>query len=104
MAVDANVIILSGKDEIRSGKGIHSALEAGFDRAYVTILDSNITTLIAALVLYLFGSGAVKGFAVTLSVSILASMFTALFVSKTFLSIWIEKAPDRFLAKYGVRG
>lgn len=105
MAVDANVIIFERiKDEVRLGKGIHSALEAGFDRAYVTILDSNVTTLIAALVLYLFGSGAVKGFAVTLSVSILASMFTALFISKTFLSIWIEKAPDRFLAKYGVRG
>nr|WP_231133282.1 protein translocase subunit SecD [Capillibacterium thermochitinicola] len=105
MAVDANVIIFERiKDEVRLGRGIHSALEAGFDRAYVTILDSNITTLIAAVVLYAFGSGAVKGFAVTLSISILASMFTALFVSKTFLSIWVEKAPERFLAKYVVRG
>ncbi|NLM37246.1 MAG: protein translocase subunit SecD [Firmicutes bacterium] len=105
MAVDANVIIFERiKDEVRLGRGIHSALEAGFDRAYVTILDSNITTLIAAFVLYAFGSGAVKGFAVTLSISILASMFTALYVSKTFLSIWVEKAPDRFLTKYVVRG
>ena len=105
MAVDANVIIFERiKDEVRMGRGIHSALEAGFDRAYVTILDANITTLIAAVVLYCFGSGPVKGFAVTLSVSILASMFTALFVSKTFLTIWVNKAPNRFLAKYMVRG
>jgi preprotein translocase subunit SecD len=56
------------------------------------------------VVLSVFGTGAVKGFAVTLAISILTSMFTALFVSKTFLEIWIDKAPDRFLRKYGVRG
>jgi protein-export membrane protein SecD len=105
MAVDGNVIIFERiKDEVRAGKGIQSALKAGFDRAYVTILDSNITTLIVAVVLSVFGTGAVKGFAVTLAISILTSMFTALFVSKTFLEIWIDKAPDRFLRKYGVRG
>lgn len=105
MAVDANVIIFERiKDEIRSGKGMRSALNSGFDRAYVTILDSNITTLLVAAVLYFFGTGAVKGFAVTLAVSILASMFTALFVSKTILEIWVGKAPERFFAKYEVRG
>lgn len=105
MAVDGNVIIFERiKEEVRSGKRIKSALVAGFDRAYMTIVDSNITTLIVAAVLYFFGTGAVKGFAVTLSISIVASMFTALFVSKTFLTIWIEKAPERFLAKYQARG
>jgi preprotein translocase subunit SecD len=105
MAVDANVIIFERiKDEIRSGKGMRSALISGFDRAYVTILDSNITTLLVAAVLYFFGTGAVKGFAVTLAISILASMFTALFVSKTFLEIWVGIAPERIFAKYEVRG
>ncbi len=105
MAVDANIIIYERiKDEMRAGKGIRSALTAGFDRAYITILDSNVTTLIIAGVLSYFGTGAVKGFAVTLTISILVSMFSALVVSRTLLEIWINKSPDRFLTKYGVRG
>ncbi len=105
MAVDANIIIFERiKDEVRSGKGIRAALKAGFDRAYVTILDSNITTLIIAAVLSYFGTGAVKGFAVTLTISILVSMFSALFVSRTLLEIWVDKSPDKFLTKYAVRG
>lgn len=105
MAVDGNVIIFERiKDEVRSGKGIHSAVQAGFNRAYVTILDSNITTLIVAVVLSYFGTGAVKGFAVTLAISILTSMFTALFVSKTFLEIWVDKAPEPFWPNTGLGG
>jgi preprotein translocase subunit SecD len=105
MAVDANIIIFEGiKDEVRSGKGMRAALKTGFDRAYVTILDSNITTLIIAAVLSYFGTGAVKGFAVTLTISILVSMFSALVVSRTLLEIWVDKSPDKFLTKYTVRG
>ncbi|NLW56600.1 MAG: protein translocase subunit SecD [Firmicutes bacterium] len=105
IAVDANVIIFERiKDEKRSGKVIRSALKAGFERAFTTIIDSNITTLIVAAVLSYFGTGAVKGFAVTLALSIVISMFTAVFVSRTFLEIWINKSPDKFLSKYGVRG
>ncbi len=84
MAVDANVLIFERiREELRLGKTPHSAVAAGFDRATLTILDANITTLIAALVLFQFGTGPVKGFAVTLSLGVLASLFTALIVSRT---------------------
>lgn len=83
MAVDANVLIYERiREELRIGKTARAALDAGFDRATLTILDANITTLIAALVLFQFGSGPVKGFAVTLSLGVVASVFTALIVSR----------------------
>lgn len=83
MAVDANVIIYERiREEIRSGKTALAAVHAGFERANVTILDANVTTLIAALVLYQFGTGPIKGFAVTLCLGIVASLFTALILSK----------------------
>jgi len=79
MAVDANVIIFERiREELRLGKTPLAAIAAGFDRASLTILDANVTTLIAALVLFQFGTGPVKGFAVTLSLGVLASLFTAL--------------------------
>lgn len=84
MAVDANVLIFERvREELRLGKSVRAAVDAGFQKAVVTILDANITTLIAALVLFQFGSGPVKGFAVTLAIGIVASMFTAIFVSRT---------------------
>ncbi|MBI4772904.1 MAG: protein translocase subunit SecD [Deltaproteobacteria bacterium] len=83
MAVDANVLIFERiREETRLGKTPRAAVEAGFGRALVTIIDSNVTTLIAALVLFQFGTGPVKGFAVTLSIGIVASVFTAVFVSR----------------------
>ena len=79
MAVDANVLIFERiREELDAGRSPRSALDAGFKRATVTILDSNITTLIAALVLYQFGTGPVRGFAVTLSIGIIGSMFCAI--------------------------
>ncbi len=79
MAVDANVLINERiREELRNGMSPQAAIQAGYERAFGTILDSNITTLIAAIVLFSFGSGPVKGFAVTLSIGILTSMFTAL--------------------------
>ncbi|MGE5379555.1 MAG: protein translocase subunit SecD [Methylocystaceae bacterium] len=79
MAVDANIIIYERiKDELRHGKTLQAAIDAGFKRAFVAIVDSNVTTLIAAVVLLYFGTGSIKGFAVTLSIGILASMFTAI--------------------------
>jgi preprotein translocase subunit SecD len=84
MAVDANVLIFERiREELRLGKSVGASVDAGFQKAFVTILDSNVTTLIAALVLFQFGSGPVKGFAVTLAIGIAASMFTAIFVSRT---------------------
>lgn len=84
MAVDANVIIFERiREELRIGKPPRAAVDAGYNRATLTILDANVTTLIAALVLFQFGTGPVKGFAVTLSLGVIASMFTALVFTRT---------------------
>lgn len=89
MSVDANVIIFERiREELKEGKSLYTGIEAGYDRAYQTIVDANITTLITALALYLFGTGPVKGFAVTLSIGIVSSMFTAIFVTRTIFD-WI---------------
>lgn len=86
MAVDANVLIFERiKEEIKSGKTLKSAVDAGFNRALTTIIDSNITTIISAVVLFYFGSGSIKGFAVTLMIGIIVSMFTAITVTRILL-------------------
>jgi preprotein translocase subunit SecD len=83
MAVDANVLILERiREELRRGKTVRVAIDAGYDKAFSTILDANVTTLITAFVLWQFGTGPIKGFAITLTVGILASMFTALVVTR----------------------
>ncbi len=90
MAVDANVIIFERfKEELRNGKPLRSALDAGFKRAYVTIIDSNITTVIAALVLFWLGTGPIKGFAITLLIGVVTSFITAVFVTKYILKLII---------------
>ena len=86
MAIDANVIIFERiKEELLKNKSFLDAIEFGYQKAFRTIFDSNLTTLVSALSLYLFGSGPIKGFAVTLSVGIICSMFTAIFITKTIL-------------------
>ncbi|MBQ3864888.1 MAG: protein translocase subunit SecD [Clostridia bacterium] len=86
MAVDANIIIFERlKEEVRNGKTLRAAVEAAYKRATVTILDSNVTTLIACIVLMIFGTGTIKGFAYTLTIGVLVSMFTCLVVSKFLL-------------------
>ena len=83
MAVDANVLIYERiREELRFGRTPRAAVAAGYDRATLTILDANVTTLIAALVLFQFGTGPIKGFAVTLSLGVIASLFTALVMSR----------------------
>jgi preprotein translocase subunit SecD len=92
MAVDANVLIFERiKEELRVGKTVRSAVEAGFDRVFWTIFDTNITTLIAALFLFQFGTGPVRGFAVTLGVGLLANIFSATYVSRTFFSVVLQR-------------
>jgi len=92
MAVDANVLVFERiREEIRLGKTARAAVDGGFSKALVTILDANITTLIAALVLFQFGTGPVRGFAVTLSIGIAASLFTAIFVSRLIFDYLIIK-------------
>ncbi|HBN97045.1 MAG TPA: protein translocase subunit SecD [Firmicutes bacterium] len=105
MAVDANVLILERiKEEMADGKRLRSAIEAGFSRAFATILDSNITTLITAAVLFFVGTGGVRGFAVTLGVGILASMFTAVFVTRFILDIVVDRRPDTIAKHFGRGG
>jgi len=92
MAVDANVIIFERiKEEYRAGKTWRASIEAGFEKAFRTILDSNITTLIAAVLLFSLGSGPIKGFGVTLSLGILCSMFTGVWVTRVLLELLAEK-------------
>lgn len=87
MAVDANVLIFSRiKEELRAGLAPQSAIHAGYERAFTTIFDANITTLLVAVILYAVGTGPVKGFAVTLSIGIVASMFTAIMVSRAMVN------------------
>jgi preprotein translocase subunit SecD len=83
MAVDANVIIFERiREELTLGRTPRAAIDAGYNRATLTILDANVTTLIAAVVLFQFGTGPIKGFAVTLSLGVIASLFTALILSR----------------------
>lgn len=91
MAVDANVIIFTRiREEISAGSGVRAAVKAGFSKALSAILDGNITTLIATVVLMILGSGSIKGFAVTLMLGIVLSMFTALYVTKMLLNSFLE--------------
>lgn len=100
MAVDANVIIFERiKEELRSGKSVRVSIDAGFQKALSTILDSQITTFIAGIVLYNFGTGPIRGFAITLMIGIIASVFTAVFVTK-FLMKTLTAAADIRDAKY----
>lgn len=97
MAVDANVLIFERiREEFRAGRSLISAIDAGYGRALTTILDSNITTLIAAIFLYGFGTGPVKGFAVTLAIGILTSLFTAIMLTRLMVITWMRmsKAKD----------
>lgn len=103
MAVDANVLIFERyKEELRNGKTIKNAIEGGFQRAIVTIVDSNVTTLLTAFVLFWLGTGTIKGFAVTLSVGIIISMFTAISLTKFFLfsSLNITKIRESNLIRF----
>ncbi len=90
MAVDANVLIFERiKEELRSGRSVTSAIDNGFGKAISSVMDANLTTLLAAIFLYNFGTGPIRGFAVTLSVGILASLFTAVFISRWIFDLGI---------------
>ena len=104
MAVDANVLIFERiREELKKGVSIRSAVEKGFENATSSIMDSNITTIIAALVLYFLGSGTVKGFAITLLVGIVVSLFTALIVTKFFMHKAVEMGLLTKLSQFRVK-
>lgn len=99
MAVDANVLIFERiREETRAGRGPVTAIDAGYRRAMSTIVDSNLTTLIAALMLFFFGSGPIKGFAVTLSIGLVTSMFTAIMLTRLLVVVWLRRRKPQSLA------
>ncbi|NQT89648.1 MAG: protein translocase subunit SecD [Candidatus Omnitrophica bacterium] len=121
MAVDANVLIYERiREELRSGKTVRSAIATGYQKAFSAIIDSNLTTLIAAVLLFQFGTGPIRGFAMTLTIGIFASLFTSLFVTRTIFQLlslspnfktirmlrWIKDTKINFIAKrkvcYGI--
>ncbi|HEX9764369.1 MAG TPA: protein translocase subunit SecD [Candidatus Acidoferrales bacterium] len=92
MAVDANVLVFERiREELRAGKGVISAVENGFDRAFVTIFDTNATTIIAALFLFSFGTGPIRGFAVTLGIGLIANLFAAVYVSRAIFELILSR-------------
>jgi protein-export membrane protein SecD len=91
--VDANVLIFERiKEEARLGKTPFAAVDAGYKRALTTIIDANVTTLIAAVLLLQFGSGPVKGFAWTLAIGVVTSMFTAVTLTRLLVALWLRRA------------
>ena len=93
MAVDANILIFERiKEELHNGNTAYGAIDKGFTAAFRTIIDSNITTLVAALILFYFGSGPVKGFAVTLSIGIASSMFSAISLTRLMVISWFKNS------------
>jgi len=94
MAVDSNVLIFERiKEEMRNGKGVVAAISAGFDRALVTIIDTHVTTVVASAFLFIFGTGPVRGFAVTLVIGLVANLFTAVFVSRVIFDSTTSRSP-----------
>lgn len=105
MAVDANVLIFEHfKEEYRLGKTLRLSMDAGFKRAFTTIFDSNITTIIAALVLFFFGTGTIKGFAITLGLGVVLSMLTAITLTQYMLKLLIASNICKNPAVYGATG
>ncbi len=103
MAVDANILIFErSKEELRLGKSLPQAIEAGFSRAWNSILDSNVSSLITASILYFFGSSVIQGFALVLILGVLASMFTAITVTRTMLRIIVAREWARKARLYGI--
>ncbi len=91
MAVDSNVLIFERiREELRTGKAVWESVELGFDRAFITIIDTHITTILSSVILYMYGSGPIRGFAVTLILGLLINLFSAVFVSKTIF-MWVLK-------------
>jgi len=92
MGVDSNVLVFERiREELRNGKSAGSAVQAGFDKAFLTIIDTHVTTVVSAFFLFLFGTGPIRGFAITLTIGLIANVFTAIYVSKTIFQYHLEK-------------
>jgi preprotein translocase subunit SecD len=96
MSVDANVLIFERiKEESALGKGVASSISLGFSRAFSAIFDSNLTTIISAIFLFQFGTGPIRGYAVTLTISLVANLFTAVFISHLLFDLTVKKTAKR---------
>jgi protein-export membrane protein SecD len=94
MGVDSNVLIFERiKEEIAAGRGVRQAVDAGFSRVFLTLLDTHVTALIAAAFLFQFGTGPIRGFALTLTIGLLTNLFTSIFVSKTLFEMALQRQP-----------
>ena len=103
MAVDANILIFERtKEELRAGRNLFTAINSGFDRAWTSIFDSNMTTIITCLILYFGGTSVVKGFALTLAIGVLVSMFTATTVTKNFMHLIFGTGDLKYPALFGL--
>jgi preprotein translocase subunit SecD len=92
MGVDSNVLVFERiREELRNGKSAPSAVQAGFDKAFLTIIDTHVTTVVSAVFLFLFGTGPIKGFAITLTIGLIANVFTAIYVSKAIFQYHLSK-------------
>ena len=99
MSVDANVLIFERiREELASGKGLKLAVKDGYNNAYSAIIDANVTTLMTGIILYVFGTGPIKGFATTLVIGIFSSLFTAIFITRLIFVAWLDKKQDISLA------
>ena len=95
MAVDSNVLIFERmREELRAGKIVREAIDVGFDKAFITIIDTHVTTISSSIILYLYGSGPIRGFAVTLILGLLINLFSAVFVSRTIFMWLLERNPN----------
>ena len=104
MAVDANILIFERtKEELRAGRNLFTAINSGFDRAFTSIFDSNITTIITCTILYLLGTSIVKGFALTLAIGVVVSMFSAITITKNFMHLIFGTGELKYPALFGLR-
>ena len=104
MAVDANILIFERtKEELRAGRNLFTAINSGFDRAFTSIFDSNMTTVLACVILYFLGTSVVKGFALTLAIGVLVSMFTAITVTKNFMHLIFGTGELKYPALFGLK-
>jgi protein-export membrane protein SecD len=104
MAVDANILIFERmKEELRVGKSLPAAVEAGFNRAWNSILDSNVSSLITATILYAFGSSVIRGFALVLIIGVLTSMFSAIVVTRSIMRVLVRQEWARKARLFGLR-
>ena len=104
MAVDANILIFERtKEELKAGRTLFTAINSGFDRAFTSIFDSNMSTIITCAILYFLGSNIVKGFALTLAIGVIVSMFSAITVTKNFMHLMFGTGQLKHPALFGLR-